>query len=718
MMTPFPDLLAQFRQIAAQHQDLLPIFHAVLPEIVAALPGAQAAYLYRQTPDGLLLRAATRDNIPLDTLVTLATLPSHASALQTQQIQVDVSQQTLVAPIVLHEKAEAVLEVVFDVRAADSFDWLGMLIAHLSLVLENHSLQNMVHRLSSATAQLSACTTYAQIAEVLGKTLTRQGQFVTINIFERDAAGELAGLRILASANRREAYFSPFQQPLSPTVQTIYTTMMHATNGLLILDTQTDTRVDGELRTWLKDQKVKSVYLLPMRSRGQATGYIAVNDTQRALVYTGLEHQMLHTLAEQAAVVVQNQQYLEEIRVSEAASRRQVQTLQLLNELSNIANTEHDEQPVLDKATQLLVQITGLNQCGIALIDRDGKYATVRSVYPPGKVLGIKIEAGTDSVTAVLREIKQSFVVTNVQTDTRLTPQTRQLLQGEGTLSALFFPLYDTQQQLIGTVGLDSSQLVDAFDPELISRAETVVAQVGVNLQKIRLLADSRRQASQMQRINAFGQAVQARLEVPGIIQTTLEHAPRIMTPLDYLSILLFNPLTGLLEQIAIWHDGQSQVIQPSNSIQRAANLVAWTAWDNQTFIAIDDLRTSPPKIHPQQDTLRTVVVAPIIAAGNSHGLLEVGAVAPFAYSAADVAAVQQISNQVGVALENAAAFAYSQEEAEQKALSGRITGLLQQQVDLNSILTVTAQELGKALGAKHARIRMGVQPPDNGKSS
>jgi GAF domain-containing protein len=717
MMTSFPNLLSHFRQAAAQHQDLLTTFQAILPDIVAALPGAQAALLYRLAVEGWVLRVATRPDAPLDTFYPAAVLPLHTEAAQLRQTRMHLSQQSLLAPIVLYDTPEAILEVVFDVRAADSVDWLTALAEQVSFALENQFLRDMFQRLGNATTQLSACTTYAQIAEVLGKTLTRRGQFVSINLFERDDHNRLSGMKILASANRHQAYADPIQQPLSAASQQVYAEMMQNKAGILILDTQTDNRIDDTLKMWLKSQDIKSLFLLPMHSGGQVMGNIAINDTQRALIYTQLERQMLLTLAEQAAVAVQNQQFLGEIRASEAASRQQVQILQLLNELSNAASTEQDEQKLLDKATQRLVEITQLNQCGIALLDRDGNVATVRSVYPPGQAIGVKIEAG-DNVAALLRETKQPLVVTQVATDERLTPQTRQFLQSEGSQSALFFPLYDPQQQLIGTVGLDSYHLIEQFDPDIIRRAETLVAQVGVNLQKIRLLQDTRRQAEQMQRINAFSQTVQSRLEVAGIIQIMLEHAPRIITPLDYLSLLIFNPLSGLLEEMAFWQAQPGQIIQPGRPIQRDANILAWTAWDNQTFIAVDDLHHSPRHIHPQEQRLRTVVVAPVMTGKNSQGLLEVGAIAPFAYSAADIAAVQQMSNQVGVALANAAAFAYSQEEAEQKALSGRITALLQQQVDLNSILTVTAQELGKALGAKRARIRMGIQPPENGKSS
>ena len=70
-------------------------------------------------------------------------------------------------------------------------------------------------------------------------------------------------------------------------------------------------------------------------------------------------------------------------------------------------------------------------------------------------------------------------------------------------------------------------------------------------------------------------------------------------------------------------------------------------------------------------------------------------------------AAFQQMSNQVAVALSNANAYARSQKVAQNKALANEIVAELQQQTEVESILQVTARELGKALGAKRARIRL-----------
>jgi GAF domain-containing protein len=70
------------------------------------------------------------------------------------------------------------------------------------------------------------------------------------------------------------------------------------------------------------------------------------------------------------------------------------------------------------------------------------------------------------------------------------------------------------------------------------------------------------------------------------------------------------------------------------------------------------------------------------------------------------------MTNQLAVAIANAETYSQSQRLARNKVKANEIIAHLQQQADVTSILQVTAQELGKALGAKRARIRLGLKAP------
>jgi GAF domain-containing protein len=67
-------------------------------------------------------------------------------------------------------------------------------------------------------------------------------------------------------------------------------------------------------------------------------------------------------------------------------------------------------------------------------------------------------------------------------------------------------------------------------------------------------------------------------------------------------------------------------------------------------------------------------------------------------------------ANQAALAIENARLFEATQARARRERLIREITGKVQSSIDLDSILQTTVQELGKALGASHAIVRMGTE--------
>jgi GAF domain-containing protein len=77
------------------------------------------------------------------------------------------------------------------------------------------------------------------------------------------------------------------------------------------------------------------------------------------------------------------------------------------------------------------------------------------------------------------------------------------------------------------------------------------------------------------------------------------------------------------------------------------------------------------------------------------------------------VAAIQQLCSQLAIALDNTEAFERSQRIARHKALANQIATRLQEQMEIEGILSTTIHELGRAVRARRARIRLGLQAGD-----
>ena len=85
------------------------------------------------------------------------------------------------------------------------------------------------------------------------------------------------------------------------------------------------------------------------------------------------------------------------------------------------------------------------------------------------------------------------------------------------------------------------------------------------------------------------------------------------------------------------------------------------------------------------------------------------------AWASEEVALVEEICTQIGLALENARLLEETQERAEQERVIANITAQVRASMDPETILQTAVRELGAALGSDRAFVRLGVDGQNNG---
>jgi GAF domain-containing protein len=111
-------------------------------------------------------------------------------------------------------------------------------------------------------------------------------------------------------------------------------------------------------------------------------------------------------------------------------------------------------------------------------------------------------------------------------------------------------------------------------------------------------------------------------------------------------------------------------------------------------------------------------MIAALQSHGRTLGVVSVSSSQTYAYGETDFAVFRQMTDQLTVAIENAEAYTQSQRQARNEALVNEIATRLQRQTDIQTMLDITMNELGKALGARRARIRLATQPDDHHQNS
>lgn len=183
------------------------------------------------------------------------------------------------------------------------------------------------------------------------------------------------------------------------------------------------------------------------------------------------------------------------------------------------------------------------------------------------------------------------------------------------------------------------------------------------------------------------------------------------MLPIDQMSIALYEPGQSMLRTVAEYNNGQTQIDLNSTHMLEISGQVS-RAWLKRELVYIPDIQVSEYALATDVEAHSWTIV-PIVSRVRALGILSFGSSRVAAFSTTDLAVVQQLASQLAATLDNLEAFAQSQRIAQNEALVNTISTRLQQQLDVSNMLDVTVHELGRALGARRARIRLGGQPTD-----
>jgi GAF domain-containing protein len=373
---------------------------------------------------------------------------------------------------------------------------------------------------------------------------------------------------------------------------------------------------------------------------------------------------------------------------------------QLLLEMASLRN----EAELLNAGVRGLVGLLGIDHAAVLITEQDGAFGRVVSEYPSHGAVGQRLELLLNPLsTEMTRNAGHYSLVQDVENDTRLTPEVRGVLSSLGAQAMLVLPLL-VHDQLIGTVGLDIYQKNLRFTDEMITLAQAVTMQMSVSVQNIRLLQQAEERVNQLQKVTSAGQAIHASLQLDAVLGAMLTETPKLF-PVDHMIIALYDPFSQQLKDVAQYEAKRINVDLIHAPLVPFDTTLIGDVWHDRKLIRIGDTAQAGVRLRLQDARVRSVMVAPISLRDRQLGVTYVGCLRPHAYTNADAALLEQINGLLAASIDNSQALAESQRAARAQALVNTITAHLQQSSDLEDMIAATAQELGRALGARRARV-------------
>lgn len=430
---------------------------------------------------------------------------------------------------------------------------------------------------------------------------------------------------------------------------------------------------------------------------------IGFNEAQE---FSNSDRRLFTSLYTQLKIILQNRRLVRDTQIVAAQLGNQVRVMGSLNQLASTLPLATTEGQLAGMVCEALAQALPIDHVSFWLNADDPSMTRLVGEEPP--LINRPIEMPRNMKLKSLTTLEsRPVVLEDLEIGELVTERMHAFYKQHNVHSVALTAIQERRAGYIGIIQICLIEPNKSFTESMLDIFQTMTNQTSVTLQNILLLRNTQRQAQQLQQIANFAQLIQTTFDTREILEITLHNAHDLLK-FDAFNVLLYSPENASMSVVAQQaKDEQTINIQDGTPISLEGTF-AGEVWNKQQTLLITDVAEWNHLHHSFNEDVKSLIAVPLYLRGTIQGVVEVGKVLRNGFSSTDIAIFQQLTSQLAVALESADAYTQNQRLARSKAQVNEITNSLQRQTELDRIMTVTARELGKALGAKRARIRLG----------
>lgn len=216
-----------------------------------------------------------------------------------------------------------------------------------------------------------------------------------------------------------------------------------------------------------------------------------------------------------------------------------------------------------------------------------------------------------------------------------------------------------------------------------------------------------RQYAGRLQHIHAIDRAILSAHSPADIAQATLSHLYKLV-PYQHACVALFDSETDTARILANYaYDTFQPAMQESIPLRAFRSLVA--IWEGQTYVktTVESDDWQPPCCQVAlSKRLHSFLTVPLIVQQNTIGALTLGATTSDAFSAESIELVQEVVNQLAIAIQQARLFEQVHDGRERlQTLSRRLVEI--QEIERRHIARELHDEIGQTLTGLHLLLEM-----------
>ncbi|MFN2240675.1 MAG: GAF domain-containing protein [Anaerolineae bacterium] len=264
--------------------------------------------------------------------------------------------------------------------------------------------------------------------------------------------------------------------------------------------------------------------------------------------------------------------------------------------------------------------------------------------------------------------------------------------------------------EMIGVAGFCRED-ANPWNEEEVAAAAAIMDEVAEALDKQRLLDETQRRAWQVQVSNEIGQTISSTLDMDTLMRQIVD---TIKARFGY----YYVAVTLIEENQIVFQDGstigESELrLEPRGramDLDAPAGMIVEAVRSGQPVLANDVLNDPRYVPIPEMPDTRSELDVPIMVAGKAIGVLDVQSNVPYTYTEDDVALLQALANQAGVAIDNARLFEEAQAYAEEQAILRRISQAVSESLEMQDLLETALDVVLTAIGFEAGLVSLSRQ--------
>lgn len=414
----------------------------------------------------------------------------------------------------------------------------------------------------------------------------------------------------------------------------------------------------------------QSRLLVPLVIKGETIGWAELWETRQERLFSADEVRLARALANQAAVALENAQYLRQ-------TQKTLEETTALYQVASALATTQDAQTIMSTVAQEYLRVLGLKQGSVVIFDFEARSGVVKVGFQDDKAFAASSEGGrkrgylrgvaegrqisleNNPVYERLMRNHQPVVIEDIGADW-LAPGSASAAPlsvgagwaGEGALSTLVVPI-QVRGEIVGAIVAEATRQERAFDPWEISLGQAMADQLGIALQNAQLFEAEHERRQQAETLREVSFVVGSSLNLNEVLERILDQLGRVVKYDSAAIHLIEGNRRRIIAGRGFPHP--EQVIGLSFPVKSSEDEPGATVIRTRQPLVIGNIsETAGVFSKPAHDRIKSWLGIPLIARDKVIGLISIEHVGVNAYHEEDVQLAMAFANQVAIALENA----------------------------------------------------------------